>query len=103
MVSNEPTPRDSVQRMAQRMELKLRLRDDRGCWRRDSPHVLLKWLHGEVEELEGALADFHKQRSETFFADYSKVHDEIADICNYAMMLADVVEGIHDEVRGRRA
>lgn len=96
--------RGSVKRMAKRMEMKLRERDDRPCWRKDSPHVLLKWLRGEVDELERALAEWQRQRIEQglFGADYEPVLAEAADICNYAMMLADVVEGINDEIRGKR-
>ena len=74
----------TVRRYSLLMELKLRKNDFKGGWQDMQPHHLLGLLKKEVQELEEALAS----------GDPLDIAQECADIGNYAMMIADVTEGI---------
>lgn len=80
----KPPVRLEVRRFSLLMELKLRKNDYKGGWQDVSAAKLLELLEGEVKELREALAE----------GDALDIAQECADIANYAMMIADVTEGI---------
>lgn len=80
----KPAVRMEVRRLSLLMELKLRKNDFKGGWANSTPEDLLAALKVEVRELEEAISA----------GDPLEIALECADISNYAMMIADVTEGI---------
>ncbi len=80
----KPPVRVEVRRMSLLMELKLRKNDHKGGWKHLMREQLLAFLDGEVAELREALLQ----------GDPLDIAQECADICNYAMMIADNEEGL---------
>lgn len=76
--------RVQVRRMSLLMELKLRKNDFKGGWANVPAHKLLDLLEAEVKELREAVES----------GDPLDIAQECADVANYAMMVADVSEGI---------
>lgn len=76
--------RVQVRRMSLLMELKLRKNDFKGGWSNVPVHKLLDLLEAEVRELREAVES----------GDPLDIAQECADVANYAMMVADVSEGI---------
>lgn len=77
-------PRKEIQFVAIEMEHKLAANDHKGHWRDQSFSTLFSKLQGEVRELEAELFVGLKDEIE-----YDKVIKEAADVCNFAMMVAD--------------
>ena len=82
--TRRPAVRLEVRRFSLLMELKLRKNDHKGGWSTVTPFTLLDLLEGEVKELREALRH----------GDPLDIAQECADVANYAMMVADVTEGI---------
>lgn len=80
----KPAVRMEVRRFSLLMELKLRKNDHKGGWANMPRETLLALLDGEVQELREAIAS----------GDPLDIAQEAADVANYAMMIADVSEGI---------
>lgn len=97
------TPRTSIVRHAERMEAKLRQRDNRADWVGTHPSLLIRWLRKEVEELEGAyLAYTQSKVGDMFGADTQPIRDEAADVALLSMMVVDAIEQVKGEHRGRK-
>ena len=84
MTERKAPVRIEVRRMSLLMELKLRKNDHKGGWSDMTPSQLLDLLETEVQELRGAINE----------GDPLDIAQECADVCNFAMMIADVSEGI---------
>jgi len=84
MGRRKPAVRLEVRRLSLLMELKLRRNDHKGGWQHMTPMELLERLEGEVRELRQAIYE----------GDPLDIAQECADVANYAMMIADVTEGI---------
>lgn len=84
-----------VLRFATEMEAKLdanRHKGDRQGWLSCTPHSLLTRLKEEVQELEDAMRDGR----------FESAKGEAADVGNFAMMIADVVEQYFLTARAHR-
>lgn len=66
------------------MELKLRKNDHKGGWKNLTRTQLMAFLDEEVQEIREALAA----------GDPLDIAQECADVCNYAMMIADNEGGL---------
>ncbi|MBK5428546.1 hypothetical protein ACTFRP_31475 [Bacillus cereus group sp. MYBK234-1] len=79
--------REEVKWFAEQMESKLQENDHKGGWQDCDLQWLVKRLKEEVNELESALKDFPIS-----FNEYSEnVIKESADVSNFSMMIADIV------------
>ncbi|MEG7342529.1 hypothetical protein V6E27_28690 [Bacillus cereus] len=79
--------REEVKWFAEQMESKLQENDHKGGWQDCDLQWLVKRLKEEVNELESALKDFSIS-----FNEYSEnVIKESADVSNFSMMIADIV------------
>ncbi|EJR71386.1 hypothetical protein JDS76_26155 [Bacillus cereus] len=79
--------REEVKWFAEQMESKLQENDHKGGWKDCDLQWLVKRLKEEVNELELALKDFPIS-----FNEYSEnVIKESADVSNFSMMIADIV------------
>ena len=72
--------RPEVQWFAERMEVKVRSNDWKGCWQNMTPTEILARIREDTDELEDVLR-----------GGAVNVMLEAVDVANFAMMLADVV------------
>lgn len=89
-MSRRLEPRGPVKRFALEMERRLRANDHKGDtgWREESDAWLFEALQLEVKELEKAIDVYmpNKRRCR-------QIIHEAADVANFAMMIADVIDG----------
>lgn len=74
--------RPEVRSFAEAMEVRLRVNDYKGGWKKESAANLSLQLEDEVEELTVAIVDPT--------ANAEDILHEAADVANFAMMIADV-------------
>jgi hypothetical protein len=92
--------RPEVQAFAEAMEMKLRLNDHKGGWKKEHPKAyLFRRLGDEIRELEYAIDDqinaiqmLHREDATPKLVEIqgNKVLSEAVDVANFAMMIADV-------------
>lgn len=88
-------PRRSVRWFAREMEIKLRENDDKGGWEECSTAYLLDKLRRELEELRDAEQRYQEAKPGSLDVPdlMKKIQRECADVANYAMMIADNLQG----------
>jgi NTP pyrophosphatase (non-canonical NTP hydrolase) len=93
--------RPEVEAFAQLMEQKLRQNDHKDHWSHEEPGWLLKRLHGEADELGGAVRKYRLDVPPTCSTgDRWRIGAEAADVANFAMMIADVCGALHRPTGG---
>jgi hypothetical protein len=85
-------PRWQVRVFADAMERKLQLNDHKGGWEDCSIDYLIKRLRQETTELLAVAGDRDARCLTNEEAE--RVRDEAADVANFAMMIADVCDGL---------
>jgi hypothetical protein len=89
-----------VQAFAEAMEARLVANDHKGGWEDCSIDYLIKRLRQETSELLKVAGD-REARCLTV-EEAERVRDEAADVANFAMMIADVCDGLEMPKRGKR-
>lgn len=80
-------PRPKLMRFARLMESRLLDNEGKGGWRDCDPEWLLDRLYQEAKELSRETGPEGKH-------DSKRIGQEAADVANFAMMIADVCEGL---------
>ncbi len=87
-------PRGSVKWFAEEMERELRNNDHKSGWENSNPRDLIPRIEGETRELVLLAHDLKlgTAREKISPEQKKKLISECADIANFAMMVADIIE-----------
>ena len=91
------TVRWQVRAFAEAMERKLAANDHKGGWEDCSIDYLIKRLRQETSELLKVAGD--REARTLTNEEAEKVLNEAADVANFAMMIADVCDGLERPVK----